>query len=271
MPVFRPQASDLRPRFPANSTPCLTALSATFTYTLQMTNQINVDPEEVAKFEAMASRWWDTEGEFKPLHDINPVRLDYIAQRVDLPNATVIEVGCGGGILTDSLAASGATVTGIDMAPGPLTVAKLHALESGHNVDYQQITAEEQREKTPEAFDLVACLEVLEHVPDVGSTVQACADLAKPGGEIVFATINRTAAAYALAILGAEYIMNILPRGTHDWERFIKPSELSKHSRDAGLDVQDITGMRYNPFTRAAGQTGNVSVNYIMHAHKPLP
>ncbi len=234
-----------------------------------MTEQINVDPAEVAKFEALASRWWDTEGEFKPLHDINPVRANYIAERVDLTRADVIEVGCGGGILTDALAARGATVTGIDMAPGPLTVAKLHALESGNVVDYQQITAEEQCAKTPAAFDLVACLEVLEHVPDVGSTVQACADLAKPGGELVFATINRTAAAYALAILGAEYIMNILPRGTHDWDRFIKPSELSKHARNAGLEVRDITGMRYNPFTRAAGTTDNVQVNYIMHAHKP--
>lgn len=230
---------------------------------------LNSDPEEVAKFEALASRWWDKEGEFKPLHDINPVRLNYIAERVDLPNAHVIEVGCGGGILTDSMAERGATVTGIDMAPGPLTVAKLHSLESGNSVDYKQITAEEQREATPEAFDLVACLEVLEHVPDVGSTVQACADLAKPGAQLVFATINRTAQAYALAILGAEYIMNILPRGTHDWERFIKPSELAKHCRNAGLTVQDISGMKYNPFTRDAGITRNTSVNYIMHAHKP--
>ena len=230
--------------------------------------QINVDPAEVAKFEALASRWWDTEGEFKPLHDINPVRLDYIAQRVHLPDASVIEVGCGGGILTDSLAARGATVTGIDMAPGPLTVARLHALESGNAVDYQQITAEEQRDKTPEAFDLVACLEVLEHVPDVGSTVQACADLAKPGGDLVFATINRTAAAYALLILGAEYIMNILPRGTHDWEKFIKPSELARHCRNANLQVEDISGMSYNPFTRAARQSKNTQANFIMHAKK---
>ena len=232
-------------------------------------SELNSDPEEVAKFEALASRWWDTEGEFKPLHDINPVRLNYIAQRVDLATAEAIEVGCGGGILTDALASRGAKVTGIDMAPGPLTVAKLHALESGNSVNYQQITAEEQREQTPESFDLVACLEVLEHVPDVGSTVQACADLAKPGAELVFATINRTAQAYALAILGAEYIMNILPRGTHDWERFIKPSELARHCRNAGLTVRDISGMKYNPFTRAAGLTSNTGVNYIMHAHKP--
>ena len=203
------------------------------------------------------------------MHDINPVRLNYIAERLELEKAKVIEVGCGGGILTDAMAARGADVTGIDMAPGPLTVAKLHALESGNSVNYQQITAEEQCAKTPGAFDLVACLEVLEHVPDVGSTVQACADLAKPGGELVFATINRTAPAYALAILGAEYIMNILPRGTHDWEKFIKPSELARHARNAGLEVQDISGMRYNPFTRAAGLTGNVSVNYLMHASKP--
>lgn len=230
---------------------------------------MNVDPEEVAKFEAMASRWWDTEGEFKPLHDINPVRLNYIAERVDLPNAKVLEVGCGGGILTDAMAERGADVMGIDMAPGPLTVAKLHSLESGHTVDYQQISAEELRDKTPAAFDMVACLEVLEHVPDVGSTVQACADLAKPGGELMFATINRTAQAYALAILGAEYIMNILPRGTHDWERFIKPSELARHCRNAGLRVDNISGMKYNPFTRSAGLTRNTGVNYIMHAHKP--
>ena len=232
-------------------------------------SDLNSDPEEVAKFEALASRWWDTEGEFKPLHDINPVRLDYIAQRLDLAHADVIEVGCGGGILTDALAGRGAKVTGIDMAPGPLTVAKLHALESGNTVNYQQITAEEQRDKTPHAFDLVACLEVLEHVPDVGSTVQACADLARPGAPLVFATINRTPQAYALAILGAEYIMNILPRGTHDWERFIKPSELARHCRNAGLEVKDISGMKYNPFTRAAGLTRNTSVNYIMHAQKP--
>lgn len=230
---------------------------------------LNSDPEEVAKFEALASRWWDTEGEFKPLHDINPVRLDYIAQRVDLAKAEVIEVGCGGGILTDAMAERGAKVTGIDMAPGPLTVAKLHALESGNAVDYLQITAEQQRDKTPEAFDLVACLEVLEHVPDVGSTVQACADLAKPGAPLVFATINRTPQAYALAILGAEYIMNLLPRGTHDWERFIKPSELARHCRKAGLEVSNISGMKYNPFTRDAGITRNTSVNYIMHAQKP--
>ena len=229
---------------------------------------VNSDPEEVAKFEALASRWWDTEGEFKPLHDINPVRLDYISQRVDLPKAQVIEVGCGGGILTDAMAERGANVTGIDMAPGPLTVAKLHAMESGNTVNYLQTTAEQQREKTPEAFDLVACLEVLEHVPDVGSTVQACADLAKPGAPLVFATINRTPQAYALAILGAEYIMNILPRGTHDWDRFIKPSELAQHCRNAGLEVSNISGMKYNPFTRAAGITRNTSVNYIMHAQK---
>jgi len=232
------------------------------------TTDLNSDPEEVAKFEALASRWWDTEGEFKPLHDINPVRLDYIASRVDLSAAKVIEVGCGGGILTDAMAGRGAQVTGIDMAPGPLTVAKLHALESGNSVTYEQITAEQQREQTPAAFDLVACLEVLEHVPDVGSTVQACADLAKPGAPLVFATINRTPQAYALAILGAEYIMNILPRGTHDWERFIKPSELARHCRNAGLEVRDISGMKYNPFTRAAGITSNTSVNYIMHAQK---
>jgi 2-polyprenyl-6-hydroxyphenyl methylase/3-demethylubiquinone-9 3-methyltransferase len=197
------------------------------------------------------------------------LRLGYIAARVILASARVADIGCGGGILTESLASAGAKVTGIDMAPGPLTVARLHALESGSSATYTQSTAEALRDSAPATFDAVTCLEMLEHVPDVGSVVQACADLTRPGGEVVFSTINRTAAAYLLVVIGAEYVMNLLPRGTHDYARFIRPAELSKHARAAGLEVHDISGMHYNPFSRKASLSKDVSTNYLLHAHKP--
>ncbi len=229
----------------------------------------NVDNDEVAKFEKMAHRWWDPDGDFKPLHDINPLRADYIGQRVELSGAKILDVGCGGGILTEALANRGATASGIDMGEGPLQVAKLHALESQTEVTYERSTAEDYARTHAEAFDAVACMEMLEHVPDIGSTVAACAALTKPGGNLFFSTINRTPAAYALLILGAEYITGTLPRGTHDYRKFIRPSELSAACRAAGLQVRDISGMGYNPFSRRASLNKDTKANYLVHAVKP--
>lgn len=232
-------------------------------------NTANVDPAEIAKFEALANRWWDPSSEFKPLHDINPLRSNYIDCRAPVAEKRVIDVGCGGGILSEGLAQRGAIVTGIDMGEAPLSVAKLHKLESGLDIDYRQATAEQIAKEQAEHFDVVACLEMLEHVPEPGSVIKACAEMAKPGGHLFFSTINRNPKAYALAILGAEYLLKLLPKGTHDYAKFIKPSELSHWIRDAGLILEDITGMTYNPLTKSYSMSSDVDVNYIVHARKP--
>lgn len=231
--------------------------------------RMNVDSSEIEKFEALAHRWWDTEGDFKPLHDINPVRLGYIEQKTSLQDVAVVDVGCGGGILTESLALAGARVSGIDMAESPLAVARLHALESGVQIDYLATTAEALAAERPGSFQVVTCLEMLEHVPDFASTVQACADLVADGGHLVFSTINRNPKAYALAIVGGEYVLGLLPRGTHDYAKFIKPAELAGAVRKAGLNMVEITGMRYNPFSRRCSLSDDIDVNYLLYARKP--
>ena len=236
-----------------------------------MTTSPNVDHAEIAKFEALAHRWWDPDGDFKALHDINPVRVDYLRERCELSGTPVVDVGCGGGILTESLAALGADVTGIDVAGGPLAVARLHAIETGNEneIRYLATSPEEFVEEAPGAFPVVTCLEMLEHVPDIRSTVRALAGLAAPGGDIVMSTINRHPKAYALAVLGAEYILGLLPRRTHDYAKFIRPAELAKAVREAGLELIAIDGMRYNPFNRRCTLTRDVDVNYLLHARKP--
>lgn len=228
----------------------------------------NVDQQEIAKFEELASRWWDPHGEFKPLHEINPLRLEYIDRRVGLKGKRVVDVGCGGGILSESMAQRGAEVTGIDMGEAPLSVARLHQHESGVEVDYQQITAEALAEQQPEQFDVVTCLEMLEHVPDPASIIQACAKLVKPGGHVFLSTINRNPKSYLFAILGAEYILGLLPKGTHDYKKFIQPAELQGWVRDADLNTRELTGMSYNPLTRTYSLGHDVSVNYLMHCQK---
>lgn len=235
-----------------------------------MTTTTNVDHEEIDKFDALAHRWWDPNGDFKPLHDINPARLDYIQKRCDLLAGPVIDVGCGGGILSESMAATGAQVTGVDMAGKALSVARLHALESGIEINYLESTAEEVAQQNPEHFQCVTCMEMLEHVTSYPSTILACAAMAKPGADLFFSTINRNPKSYALMILGAEYVANILPKGTHEYAKFIKPSELGTAIRDAALDVVDISGMTYNPFTRTCQIGRDIDVNYIVHAKKPL-
>ncbi len=225
---------------------------------------VNVDPAELAKFSTLAHRWWDPTSEFKPLHDINPLRLDYIVGRAHgLAGKTALDVGCGGGILAEAMAAAGAAVTGIDLSDKALAVAQLHRLESGVEVDYRLVSAEALATQTPGAFDVVTCMEILEHVPQPASTVAACATLAKPGGLVVFATINRNPKAYLFAVLGAEYVLRLLPRGTHDYARFIKPAELAGFARKAGLEVDDLTGMTYNPLTRIYRLEADTAVNYI--------
>lgn len=231
-----------------------------------MTTQ-NVDAAEIKKFSDLASRWWDKESEFKPLHEINPLRLNYIMQHANgLKGKQVVDIGCGGGILSDSMSAEGAKVIGIDMGEAPLSVAKLHQLESGQSVDYQQITAEELAEKMPASFDVVTCMEMIEHVPDPSSVVAACAKLVKPDGHVFFSTINRTLKAFTFAIVGAEYILRMLPKGTHQYEKFVKPSELANWSRDSSLQIDNIIGMHYNPITRHYKLAEGVDVNYIVHA-----
>ena len=210
----------------------------------------NVDPSEIAKFEALASRWWDKESEFKPLHDINPLRLNYIDERAHLPGKRVLDVGCGGGILSEGLCQRGAHVMGIDMGAAPLSVAKLHGLESGIEVEYQQITVEELAEQQPATFDVVTCLEMLEHVPDPSSIIKACAKLLKPGGQLFLSTINRNPKAFLFAIVGAEHVLKMLPKGTHEYKKFIKPSELSAYVRNAELEFKDVTGMVFNPLLK---------------------
>ena len=234
---------------------------------------INVDPAEVAKFEALADRWWDPDGEFKALHDINGPRVDYIRERCVVEGSTVLDAGCGGGLLTEALCALGAIVTGIDPGQAPLAVARLHAAETGleERIAYLSATPESHLadpDREPARFAIVTCLETLEHVPDVGSTVNALADLTAPGGDVFLATINRTPKAFALAIVGAEYVLDLLPKGTHQYEKLIRPSELAHHCRLAGLTVVDIRGMAYNPFTRRCRISNDVGVNYILHAKR---
>jgi len=228
----------------------------------------NVDQGEIAKFNALASRWWDPTSELRPLHDINPLRLNYIEERCPLAGKRAVDVGCGGGLLSEGMAQRGAHVTGIDMGEAPLAVAKLHGMESGISVDYQQITVEELARDPEHAgqYDLVTCLEMLEHVPDPASVVKACAALLKPGGHLFVSTINRNPKSFLFAIIGAEYVLRLLPRGTHEWQKFIRPSEMSDHLRHAGLEVSDLTGMTYNPITKVYRLGRDVDVNYLMHA-----
>ena len=226
---------------------------------------VNVDHAEVSKFEQLASRWWDPNSEFKPLHEINPLRLDYIDARAVLSGKAVLDVGCGGGILAESMAARGAKVTGIDMGEAPLEVARLHLLESGQQVEYRRIPVEELATEMPAQFDVVTCMEMLEHVPDPASVIAACATLVKPGGQVFFSTINRNPKSYLFAIVGAEYILRMLPKGTHDFAKFIRPSELNRWTRKAGLDTADLTGMTYNPLTGVYKlDPGDVDVNYMV-------
>ena len=230
----------------------------------------NFDPREIAKFEALASRWWDRESEFKPLHQINPLRANWIDGHAPVAEKTLLDVGCGGGILAEAMAQRGALVTGIDMGAAPLSVAELHRLESGVEVNYRRISAESLAAEQPGSFDIVTCLEMLEHVPDPASVINACATLVKPGGHLFFSTINRNPKSYAFAILGAEYILRLLPRGTHEYSKFIRPSELANWLRDAGLELAHMTGMVYNPLTKIYRlKDGDVDVNYLVHARCP--
>ncbi len=230
----------------------------------------NIDAAEIAKFEAMAPIWWDKKGAFKALHDINVLRLDYINERAPLDGKRVLDVGCGGGILSEAMAVSGAEVTGIDMGAAPLAVAKLHLKESGLSVDYQHATAEEFSEIHPGGFDVVTCLELLEHVPDPSSVVLACKKLVKPGGHVFFATLNRNPKSFLFAIIAAEYILGLVRKGTHTYSKFIKPSELEQWAITAGLTFQDLTGLHYNPFFRRYSLGGNTHVNYLIYFRKKL-
>ena len=230
---------------------------------------MNVDPAELAKFSELAHRWWDPESEFRPLHQINPLRLDWIARQAPLAGRQVLDVGCGGGILAEAMARQGADVLGIDLATKSLKVAQLHALESGlANVAYREVAVEALAAERPASFDVVTCMEMLEHVPDPASVVRACAELVKPGGWVFFSTLNRNPKSFLFAILGAEYVLNLLPRGTHEFAKFIKPSELASFCRQAGLDLQGTRGMEYNPITRRYWLDDNTSVNYLVATRK---
>ena len=231
--------------------------------------QRNIDTAEIAKFDALASRWWDPDGDFRPLHQINPLRLDYIRQRAKLDGSDVLDVGCGGGILTESMALKGARVTGIDMAEKPLAVARLHQAESGTEVEYLQTNAEALAAERPGSYDVVTCLEMLEHVPSPPDVIAACAELVKPGGDVFFSTINRNPKSFLFAIVGAEYVLRLLPKGTHEYDKFIRPSELEEWSRNAGLQHAGSVGLHYNPVTRAYWLGPNVDVNYMMHYRRP--
>lgn len=228
----------------------------------------NVDFAEVQKFEDLASRWWDPTGEFKPLHKINPLRTDYINLHSPVADLKVLDVGCGGGLVSEALASFGADVKGIDMGEAPLNVAKLHLLESGLEVDYERITAEELAKQTPETYDVITCLEMLEHVPKPASVIKACADMLKPDGTIYFSTINRNPKAWLLAVVGAEYVLNMLPKGTHEYDKFIKPSELQQYAFEAGIEFEDIIGLHFNPLTQRYWLAPGVDVNYMVRARK---
>ncbi len=230
----------------------------------------NVDRAELEKFGALASRWWDPNSEFKPLHDINPLRLNYIDKLVGVKGKRVIDIGCGGGILAESMAVRGADVTGIDLSEKPLKVAQLHLLETGQKVDYRLVSAEQIAAEQPAGFDCVCCMEMLEHVPEPISSIRAASQLVKPGGWVFFSTLNRNPKSFLFAIVGAEYVLNLLPKGTHEYKRFITPSELAAMVREAGLTVSGFTGMTYNPFTKHYALNDDVSVNYIVACRKPL-
>ena len=230
---------------------------------------MNVDQAELLKFSQLAATWWDRAGPMRPLHDINPARLAWIDRLASFAGKRVLDVGCGGGVLTEAMAAKSDFVVGIDLAGEPLKVARLHALESNARVEYRECAAETLAAEQPASFDVVTCMEMLEHVPDPSQTVQACAALTTPGGWVFFSTINRNAKAFALAIVGAEYVLGLLPRGTHEYAKFIKPSELSRHARSAGLEVSEVIGMRYNPFTKIATLGDDTDVNYLMACRKP--
>ncbi len=243
----------------------------------QQAAELNVDPAEIQKFSALASRWWDPKSEFKPLHAINPLRLGWIQEQISpqepqaaLKGKRVVDVGCGGGILAEAMAVAGGDVTGIDLADKSLTVAKLHSLESGVPVKYESISAEALAQREAGQYDVVTCMEMLEHVPDPASVVSACAELAKPGGWLFFSTINRNPKSFLFAIIGAEYVLKLLPKGTHSWEAFIKPSELAEAARAAEIEVTTVIGMTYNPFTEVYKLGPDTSVNYILAARKPL-
>ncbi len=226
---------------------------------------MNADPRELEKFSALAHRWWDPGSEFKPLHQINPLRLDWIDGLAPLAGKSALDIGCGGGILAEAMARRGARVTGIDLSEKALKVAQLHLLESKIAVAYEAISAEDLAARSPGAYDVVTCMELLEHVPDPASLVRACARLARPGGHVFFSTINRNLKAYLLAVIGAEYVLKLLPKGTHDYARFVKPSELARHCRDSGLAVREIKGMTYNPLTRTYALGADTDVNYLVH------
>ena len=234
-----------------------------------MDGQDNADAGELARFDAMAPRWWDEDGEFRALHDLNPLRLEFIEARAPLRGRQVLDVGCGGGLLAEAMARRGAIVTGIDLAPGPLEVARLHAMESGIEVDYQSSAAEAFAARHAGRFDAVTCMEMLEHVPDPGSVMAALARLVRPGGHVVCSTINRGPKAFALAIVGAEYLLRLLPRGTHEYAKFIRPSELARFARNGGLQLVELAGLDYDPFTREARLTSDTSVNYLAHFTRP--
>ena len=228
----------------------------------------NLDADEIAKFDAIASRWWDPSGEFKPLHAINPLRLDYVDQRAPLQGRTVLDIGCGGGLMAEAMASRGAKVTGIDLSEGALKVARLHLKESGRQVDYRHVSAEALAAELPGHFDIITCLEMLEHVPDPGSVIRAIASMLRPGGQVVFSTLNRTPKAFGLAILGGEYLLRLIPAGTHEYAKFIRPSELDAWARETGLVHRHSTGLHYNPLTRVYRMGPGLDVNYFMHFSK---
>ena len=236
-----------------------------------MPHTANVDPAEIAKFEALAERWWDPKGEFRPLHELNPLRLDFVRSRVPLAGARVLDVGCGGGILAEALATEGAIVTGIDLAETPLRIAELHALERNVAVDYRLESVEAHAAAHPGHYDVVTCMELLEHVPQPQATVARLAELLKPGGELFVSTLNRNLKSFVLAIVGAEYVLGLLPRGTHDYERFIRPSELARWTRAAGLTLSSLAGLVYDPVTRRFRMSSDTDVNYLAHFLKPQP
>jgi 2-polyprenyl-6-hydroxyphenyl methylase/3-demethylubiquinone-9 3-methyltransferase len=231
---------------------------------------VNVDPQEIAKFSELAHRWWDPESEFRPLHQINPLRLEWIDQRASLRDKRVLDVGCGGGILSDAMARKGAEVLGIDLSAKALRVASLHALEANTpSVQYREVSAETLAAESPSSFDVVTCMEMLEHVPDPLSVVSACAALVRPGGWLFFSTINRNPKSFLFAIVGAEYVLKLLPKGTHEYAKFIKPSELASYCREAGLDVNEACGLEYNPLTRRYWLSGDTSVNFMLACRRP--